>query len=245
MAARAVLALVLLAALIAPASAATRECPVPVPPEGPSHTKYGPRAEGRYCDGEVTSPHGGRLRLLSIMGSAASALPAAPPLTLRLLGGAQRLPTQIFSIEGLPLQATRNYRFDASLRASELPLRIGGEAALWQLSQELPPSHVGWTAWTQVPGEERIYWPLSLGDGATSGVRIILRSSIVVAVLRVKVHEPTGQTGKQNIQMLFPPNEPIPYDLPPGPPGIVTIDVLAEGANGVSSETLSFQVQRP
>lgn len=245
MASRAALVLALLSVLAAPTSAAARGCASPVPTDGPSHTRYGPRAAGRYCDGEVISPHGGRLRLLSIMGSPAAAPPTSPPVTLRVLHGGRRLPAPALSIQGLPLQATRNYRFDASLPADKLPLTIGGEAALWRLTNRLLPSEVGWTAWTQVPGEERIYWPLSLDNAAASGVRIVLRSSILVAVLRVQIHEPNGKTVQEDLAVFFDPNEPIPYNLPPGPSGIVTVDIIAEGADGVSVESLSFQVQRP
>ena len=242
MEARSALVLAVSASLLL-AGRLTAQCPQPVSGEGDPAIGYGPRAGGAYCDGQVDAPHGGRLRILSVT-VGGSAPPKQSSLRLTLAAPQKILSSPNVTVQGLPLDPGANYRFDAIAPPERFPLAIGPDAALWRLEKVIP-GKIGWVAWVQQPGEERIYLPVRVGAAAGSGVEIAWRAAIRVAVVRVRVKDGLGEPAEQSLVMDANPGMPLRFKLPPGPEGIVTIDVSAEGLSGFSSDSLSFKLWRP
>ncbi len=238
-------ALVLIALTLLSVRTEASECPLTVRAPVDPKLGYGPRQGGTYCDGQLREDHGGHLRVIAMTVGAAPA--GRQPFSLDVTRAPALGASTEITIQGLPLQPAINYRFDASLKADRLPLTVGDESALWRLEKPLTPAEVGWSAWSQAPGSEKIYWPLILSRSAgPSEVSITLRSSIRVSSLDVTIRE-AGKVVEQKVKLsaVAAPGAPLPYRLPAGPAGLVTLDVTAIAFNGFSQQSTSFLLWRP
>src|SRR5690606_29068734 len=93
--------------------------------------------------------------------------------------------TQVY-VQALPLDPRVNYRLDARLDPTRPALRVDTDAALWRLG--LAPRALGWSAWTQTPGQQRVFHPVAFGGGGdTDSLEIVLRSPMEAALVTARV----------------------------------------------------------
>jgi hypothetical protein len=195
---------------------------------------------GAYCDGSVQENHSGE-GTLPVIGVSATPFTGGVPLSIGVLLGSAA-PGELLQLQGVAKSPDVNYRFDAGLNRQ---LTIGRDSALSKLS--LLAKDVAWVAWRPTP-EGPLYLPV-VAVGATPGaLEIIVRPTFAAGYVVYSIHTPGPPKNEIQKQIDLPgtkaPGDPVTFTIPPGPLGLIVVEVTAVAEDG-ETQAASIRVMRP
>lgn len=204
---------------------------------------YSVRANGRYCDGIVYSPHNVEVGKLGIAGISCGSVDTSLPFDLVTVTSFDAFGSEV-RLLGMARVKDKYYRLDAEFTADQPSLRLDDHSAFARQAENVDSSTLGWQAWYESDKHGRVHVPVANSSTCNEAIVIRIRPDFNLNFVRYTARDEDGAELIPRTVLTCTEGEECPPPIQvEARATLLTVDLLAVGhSNQLSGEVLTLRL---